>query len=130
MHFTLREGSLEPIRDALVVGAEGYGVAAIEFNARFVVIVADLSELLPNHRLEHLIVAPLLVPDYLGIDAQILVVHVHGQLSVLQDGPAFVENVILYAIGGSNFHFDASVGRSQTEGCLGVHLSDHRHHDS
>ena len=24
----------------------------------------------------------------------------------------------------------ASVGRSQTEGCLGVHLSDHRHHDS
>ena len=113
LHLRLRQRGFEAVGRAFVVGAEHDCISAFHVQPQFVVVVANLRELLPDHRFHDLIVRALLGVHHLRLHAQFLMLHVERKRAILEHRPALQHDVVADLFRGADSDFDSSVGRAQ-----------------
>ncbi len=114
----LRPRRLEPVRDAVVVGAEHDRVAALHLEPQLGVALGDLRGSPRHGRLDHAVDARGLRGADLGADAQHDVVHVERQRRAVDEQLGAQAHAEAQPLGCRHAKLDAAVRRAQRVGGL------------
>ncbi len=114
-HLRLRERGFEAIRGAFVVRAENNGVSAFHFQSDFVVVFANLGKFLAHGWLDRLIEATGFCRHDLWVDAELIVVNIERERTILKQSTALQEHVIPEMLRGADSDFDPVIRGAQVE---------------
>jgi len=119
LYIFATESGFDAIGNALRIGAEDYGEAAVEVEAKFVVEFADFCEFLADDRLERFVDGILFGGLELRILAKGFAGDVDGERGVFEERLTVEGDVVGNAIGDVDLDFDAIVGRAEGETRVG-----------